>query len=138
MEIKCQRCQAQGHPSYFGSEVRCAFPSSGPFKGEVTGDDNWQCATVGALRSLLYEADDEIMLIHGVTCVRSRRDDQSAALMHTEDTGWFFFTWYKNRGACMGIWDEYGKPIELSAAEKVLEVARKNGFVDEYYRQDAV
>ncbi len=115
----CPRCKARGKPAEFGSDPICAFPSF-EFHGQATGGHNWNCATMCALRAILGESRDEFMEVGDICFLTSQRDDQSAAMLYSRETGWLYFVWYKSRGATEGAWDARGRPLTLEDAEAVI------------------
>lgn len=84
--MPCKMCKERGKPPWFGDDPRCAFESG------VFNTDNWNCATMNALRDLAEKL--------GTTY----RDDLAAGSIgyvpfENEDySGYIVMTWYKNRG----------------------------------------
>lgn len=83
-EKPCPMCLERGKPENFGSEPKCAF-LSGVFSG-----DNWQCATMNALRDLAENTETSM-----------RHEDSSMGFLPIPGEGQFPFlvmSWYKGRG----------------------------------------
>lgn len=108
--MTCKRCIERGKPSNFGSDPKCAFESG------VFSSDNWQCATMNALRQ---------------KCIHDARiDDESIGYIHIPDSvdvhGFYLvLTWYKSRGQtgnALIMGDDYPAiPLTLEVAEQILE-----------------
>ena len=77
----CLRCEERGK-TWEGSDPRCAFPGRGLFVS-----DNWNCATMGLLRSLVEGFDDEVF-----------SDDHYAGFLSIPGGAWLLLQWYKRRG----------------------------------------
>lgn len=105
----CAACHKRGKPDSFGSDPKCAFPDGGPFTA-----DNWNCATLNAIRAPL----EEIVLegaVHDRVIVQScfRDSDQTNAMINLYDIdgelSWpdgdcLFVSWYKQRGSTTAMW----------------------------------
>lgn len=93
-------------PDYLGSDTRCAFRDGQPFS-----DDNWCCATIGALRELVEDIGRPGIHV-GYYCDHT----QSVAQLDVYEVEWpedgsdnapgfvLWMTWYKSRGATEGLW----------------------------------
>lgn len=112
---QCKRCKERGVPKSFGSPVGCAFltPEFSP--------DNWQCATMNALRDLA-EAGEEYLYSY-------RYNDSSCGVVPFDDREYGFghflvMTWYKNRGRTSRAYilcdDDEPKNLTLEQAELIL------------------
>ena len=107
---RCPRCTERGTLPSFASEPKCAFAPTGVFVA-----DNWQCATMNALREIAR--DTKIMW----TC------DQHAALLPLEG-GFIVLGWYKDRGRTeyAGYLQDYVcGPLTLRTAEAYLSAAKE-------------
>lgn len=71
-------------------------------------DDNWNCATVGAIRDLVYEGQKLKLGIHYEYC-----DDEKFATINIHDVTddkdnyigrCLYVAWYKNRGGTEALW----------------------------------
>jgi hypothetical protein len=123
----CKRCAERGRPEYFGSEPVCAFPN-GNFVGH-----NWQCATANELRRISELGSNGVFsragffnAVRGVQvgpllAVSRRLDDQSASMLFSQDSGWVFMSWHKNRGATDMIMSDSGTPLLTTIAEKLID-----------------
>jgi hypothetical protein len=115
---KCTLCIAQGWPSNFGDEPRCAF-ETGEFSSE-----NWNCATAVAIRMLMGEGWDDSKT-HDNFYVR--RDDQSYGALfvppHPEDIpeGKQVGPW-RGGGLIAGYWYKH-----RSQTEMLIRVDPRNG-----------
>jgi len=102
----CPACKKRGK-TWMGEDPDCAF---------MTGEfdpDNWNCATMNALRSL-----EEIPQARRWCC-----DDQSLLVFPLEGE-FIILSWYKNRGRTDGAWMLYSdliEPLSLEAAERFLQ-----------------
>lgn len=82
----CAMCEERGQP-WTGAAPKCAFPDAGDFTA-----DNWNCATMNALRD-------------AAEAHRVQHDDQSLGavpfdneLQHEPNAGFVVLCWYKSRG----------------------------------------
>ena len=103
----CPHCIEREKPEYFGSDPKCAFRSG------VFDTNNWQCATMNALRDL---AEEQTV----------RTEDNSAAIIPILGEGGFILMrWYKERGrtenACV-FFSDSPEPLTLHLARKALGV----------------
>lgn len=123
----CKACQERVW-DFKGDQPRCGF-SAGAFS-----PDNWNCATLNALRDLVDESQHPMP--PGVDyryCA-----DQKYATVHIDDVelngDWLglalWVSWYKNRGTTEAVWilDHTGVPRQPSEAE-VLAVLASYGRV---------
>ncbi len=104
-EIKpCKACQDRGK-NWNGSDPRCAF-SDGVFN-----TDNWNCATMNALRDICGK---------NYLC----SEDQYASIIYSGiDCHFIVLTWYKHRGRTEGAYilsDHECRPITLEEAETAI------------------
>lgn len=100
-----------------GSDATCAVPDG------VFNDINWNCGVVNRIRDLCDHADMH-PLIDYQYC-----DDQKYATLNIGgvalgDDVWalaLWVTWYKSRGATMGMWilDHHDLPRKPTAAELI-------------------
>ncbi|QHZ58652.1 hypothetical protein M655_025120 [Brevibacillus sp. NSP2.1] len=115
--MPCKLCIERGKP-WKGDDPRCAF-ENGTFS-----PDNWNCATMIALREISREIGTNY------------RDDNAVASIGTvpfeggDYSGYIVMTWYKDRGRTSNAfiaWDS--EPIrELTEADAILAI--------EYNRQE--
>ncbi|EMT54781.1 hypothetical protein I532_04215 [Brevibacillus borstelensis AK1] len=82
--MPCKLCVERGKP-WSGDDPRCAF------ERETFSPDNWNCATMNALRNIA-EAQGH-----------THRDDMGPCSIgfvpfEGDDAGYIVMTWYKNRG----------------------------------------
>lgn len=103
----CKRCETRGQ-TWAGDAPTCAFDKHGNFTA-----DNWNCATMNALR--------EAARIIGT----AYHDDDAAASIGTvpfesdDYSGYIVMTWYKNRGRtgnALIMWDDH-EPRTLTEAD---------------------
>lgn len=125
----CQMCQERGKTWEGGSDPICAFTNGKPFTR-----DNWNCATVNAIRDICDERLGP--LVDGV----DRRDcgDQKYATLyvyevcepqHDELLLALWVSWYKSRGRTDAMWlmnDEWEprKPTEADCRLVIAHVAK--------------
>lgn len=103
-ETHCARCVSGGHPSDFGSEIKCGF-KDGVFVGR-----DWNCRTLGELRRIAYQSDRAL-----------RWNDQSIAVIPRGEWGFIVLTYYKDRGATDRAYCAEGcTPITLEQAEEAI------------------
>ena len=93
----CKACKERGQ-TWNGSPPKCAF-NSGAFS-----KDNWNCATAGLIRDIVYEGEQ-----HARADYRWCEDQKYATVMVDEIEGAdgalaLWITWYKSRGATDGMW----------------------------------
>lgn len=118
MSKQCSLCQERGK-TWNGSDPACAF------KNGVFDTQNWNCATMNALRDIA----EHIGLYW--------RDDLSAASFGAVPfegdkwVGYIVMTWYKNKGATgmamLMFDDEQPKPLTLEMAEEAIEYWVRRG-----------
>ncbi len=98
---ECMACAARGK-TWNGSDPRCAF-ESGVFSAE-----NWNCATLNALRELVYEGQNPMPAgidyrycedqKYATVCIDAvELDGERIALA-------LWVSWYKSRGATEALW----------------------------------
>lgn len=120
--MPCKMCAERGK-TWNGDDPKCAF-ENGTFNS-----DNWNCATMNALRERARELGTDF------------RDDMEAGsigyvpyadLEGDEYGGYIVLTWYKDRGRTYGavvlFEDEPPCPLTEERALKALEYSRQ--FVD--------
>lgn len=78
MSGPCRRCKERGK-TWEGDDPECAFTKT------FFSPDNWNCATMNALRDLAEERT-------------IWNDDSQAAILPIPDGGFLVLRWYKNRG----------------------------------------
>jgi len=107
----CPACKERGK-NWYGGDPTCAF-----LNNEEFDPDNWNCATMNALRAL-----EELPQSRRWCC-----DDQSLLVFPLEGE-FLILSWYKNRGRTDGAWTLYSdliEPLSLEAAERVLRESVK-------------
>ena len=124
--MPCKKCRERVK-DWNGSDPKCAFESG------VFDTDNWNCATMNALREIadrdesriLYNEDERAYLMRGVWADEEGRGCDYVVL-----------TWYKSRGCttwAMSFFDqEPPQPLTLKEAEAILaqhEVTAKSGVL---------
>ena len=101
---QCRRCRERGK-TWNGSDPKCGF------KDGIFAEDNWNCATLNALRDFV-DGD-------GVAYF----EDQYMALIESSE-GIIAIGWYKSRGATeyATVWTGGNEvePLTLEAAEAAL------------------
>ncbi len=109
----CKACQARGK-TWQGDDPKCAF-ESGAFSS-----DNWNCATMGKLRSILeYDAE----WYEDMHIVTARVLDDGKA-----NIGWIVLSWYKSRGRtgqALFIDDEDSHPLTIEEAEHFIDTHKE-------------
>ena len=110
MSSPCKRCVERGK-TWSGSDPVCGFDASGAFN-----PDNWNCATLNALRDLASKGG-----------TRLRYCAESACLIPIPEDGPGYFVlmkWYKDRGRTSAAWllsSGAHEPLSLADAEFVLD-----------------
>jgi len=106
--MTCKLCKERGKPESFGSDPKCAFPDG------VFTSDNWNCATMNALRDIAGS-------------YRHGNEDQYAEVIPATDDDectHIVLTWYKSRGRTEGAWmlfdDRPPEPLTLEVAENII------------------
>jgi len=109
--VMCKLCEKRGK-TWNGSEPTCAF-------SRRCFSDNWNCATVNAVRDICYEGQE---LKNGID-YQYCEDDKYATIKvdHVELDGSplaLWVSWYKNRGSTQAMWLLFDKfpprmPTEL-------------------------
>lgn len=118
-KLACPRCIARGK-TWQGDDPRCAF-ASGAFA------DNWNCATLNALRDLAHSVPG---------CVHLQSDSRLAVITYDvygegDDTmpgsvgwqGFLILAWYKARGhtdRAFVMDEDNERPLTLKLAEAIL------------------
>jgi hypothetical protein len=96
--MTCAMCKARGK-TWQGSDPTCGFESS------EFSTDNWNCATIGAIRSICYEGNELPAGVDYQYC-----EDQKYATIkvdHIDGLGGalaLWLTWYKCRGRTDEMW----------------------------------
>lgn len=112
--MSCNMCKERGQ-TWNGGAPQCAFEDGGVFS-----PDNWNCATVNAIRDICYEGQD---LPYGVDYQYC--EDQKYATIKTdgiEDMPMaLWVSWYKSRGGTEAMWllDNYDPPRQPTEQECV-------------------
>jgi hypothetical protein len=116
----CPGCKSRGKP-WNGQDPKCAFHN-----GETFDPDNWQCATMNALRDLAdrpgathYQEDSRVAVLPYNTGDVAQDDDD---LINVR--GFIVLAWYKDRGttdqAFLMDEDQKPTPLTLAVARRVL------------------
>jgi len=95
--MPCQMCEKRGK-NWEGGDPTCAFTDT------LFSPDNWNCATVNAIRDIVYEGQE---LQEGVAYQYC--DDMKYATIDVSDIegvmGYCLWVcWYKNRGGTDALW----------------------------------
>jgi hypothetical protein len=90
MTYQCPRCIERGQ-TWNGDPPRCGFDENGNFI-----ENNWNCATLNALRELAEE-----------NAVFSDSHQQSISVIQKYDVGHGILSWYKSRGRTDDFRDTY-------------------------------
>jgi len=111
--MACKMCEERGK-TWNGSDPTCAFESP------IFSNDNWNCATMNALRDLSEKFSDSW---RSYTC-RDDMDSASVGVLHTND-GYLVMTWYKQRGKtgrAYIVQDDYDvNYLTISVAEDIIK-----------------
>lgn len=115
---ECPRCKARGK-TWQGSDPRCAFDADGEFL-----PDNWNCATMSALRSVprieSYCQDHTL----GVIALPEFEDPEMIEEIEDPRPNFLVLHWYKRRGATPLAQVVYMghviEPLTLELAERIL------------------
>jgi len=99
MTLMCAACKERGK-TWRGDDPKCAFQD-----GRMFNPDNWNCATVGMLRDVVYEGQDLPACVDYQYC-----DDMKYATVLVDGfdvadgamAAWV--AWYKSRGRTDAIW----------------------------------
>jgi hypothetical protein len=105
--MSCERRKVRGQ-TWAGDAPKCGFPDG------VFDRDNWNCATLNALRDL--------------SGAPTWSEDQNAMLLPL-DGSYVLLSWYKNRGRTEGAWLMSSSRIEsltLDDAERMIAELSKN------------
>ena len=100
--MSCRRCQER-IKDWHGADPDCGFDDAGKFTTE-----NWNCATLNALRDM---------------CEGVYSEDSRAALVSCEE-GWLVVYWYKRRGRTdeVYLFDGFDlQAVSLSKIEQILD-----------------
>lgn len=96
--MSCDLCKKRGK-TWRGDDPKCAFENG------VFSRDNWSCATIHALRDIVYEGQKLPSGIDYQYC-----DDQKYATIKVSELDLdghpyaLWISWYKNRGATDALW----------------------------------
>jgi len=92
-------CKERGK-DWNGSDPNCFF--------DEPSDHNWNCATVNAIRDIVYEGQDSPRGVHYEYC-----DDEKFATINIHDVEGYklnyigrclYVAWYKSRGGTEALW----------------------------------
>jgi hypothetical protein len=110
--MKCQACKERVK-DWNGSDSECAFKST------IFSSDNWNCATMNALRRIVEDA--------GIC-----NEDQYAVLLPVFECGEFLvLSWYKHRGATEGafiLYEDKVSALTIEEAEAILVQYRSGKY----------
>jgi hypothetical protein len=101
MTYKCPRCIERGQ-TWSGDAPECGFDKDGNFL-----ENNWNCATLNALREMGEEGR--------VWC-----DEQNMTIIKRDDVGHGILSWYKSRGRTDDFRDGYFERGTLKFAQELL------------------
>ena len=101
MTYKCPRC-ASRVKDWNGDDPKCGFDKDGNFL-----ENNWNCATLNALRDKANEN-------------RVWSDDYSMSIIQTFDVGFGILRWYKHRGQTDDFRNGYFERGTLRYAQELL------------------
>ncbi len=122
--MTCKLCEKRGQ-TWIGSAPACYFDSP---------DRNWNCATVNAIRDIVYEGQELKDGVHYEYC-----DDEKFATINiheiTDDKEnhigrCLYVAWYKQRGSTEALWildgedDVPRKPTEAELIAIIKQYAR--------------
>lgn len=120
----CVACATRGK-TWEGSDPRCAFTGGETANARVFNPDNWNCATLNRLRTLVYEGQSPMPA--GVDYQYC--SDQKYATVCIEDIELegkpiglaLWVAWYKSQGQTEAVWilDSEGPPRPPTEAEMV-------------------
>ena len=122
--MTCKMCKERGQ-TWSGSAPSCYFDKP---------VNNWNCATVNAIRDIVYEGQDLPVGVCYTYC-----DDEKYATIKIDDVDddrgnyigrCLYVAWYKNRGETEALWilnGEYDEPRKPTESE-LLAIIR-------YYRR---
>lgn len=99
---QCPRCRQRGQ-TWEGDPPRCGFDRIGNFK-----EDNWNCATLNALRVLAEP-------------MKFWCDDQSIGIITSLNAGMGVLCWYKDHGRTDRFAFQNLEPATLEFAEELLK-----------------
>ena len=128
MLYTCRACRARTK-NWQGDDPRCAFDN----EDHRFQADNWNCATVNALRELVYEGQ-----VPMPASVDYRYcDDQKFATVQIDGIDNYdeaiglalWLTWYKSRGSTDAIWVlDSTRPPRAPSEDEVLAVLHAHGI----------
>jgi len=106
--MMCKMCQERGTPDNFASTLKCAFVN-GVFQSE-----NWNCATMNALRDICGN-------------YKNPNEDQYAEILCASpdaECTHIVLTWYKRRGKTEGAWmlfdNKPPQPLTITEAQNII------------------
>jgi hypothetical protein len=119
MTFQCPRCQERVK-DWEGDDAKCGFDENGNFL-----ENNWNCATLNALRERAEE-----------NAVWSD-NQQNVSVIQTFDVGHAILSWYKHRGQTDDFRDGYFDRGTLTYAQQLLgdREPDSNGW-DDYVDED--
>jgi hypothetical protein len=104
--IICRMCEKRGK-DWEGDDPRCAFRRGYVDAAPVFDHNNWNCATINRLRSLVSMLGEDGAKVSDVNVQYIDGDYRYATvnLQNTEsDSLCLWMTWYKNRGRTDKMW----------------------------------
>lgn len=108
----CRRCK-EYNTKYPSSAIQCAFKN----KTKTFNKDNWNCATMNALRKIAEEG-----------CYWN--EDQHLGVVPLKGEGGFLvLSWYKDKGRTSGAWiieESRIKRLTLKKADRIIELYTLN------------
>jgi hypothetical protein len=110
MTYKCSRCIERGQ-TWNGDAPKCGFDKDGNFL-----ENNWNCATLNALREMGGEE---------VWC-----DDTYMKIVSRFDVGHGILSWYKHRGKTDDFRDRYFERGTLYYAQQLLGDVEPKVYTD--------
>lgn len=107
----CKMCDERGK-NWRGDDPKCAFDDNGVFVS-----DNWNCATMNALRNI-------------ATKYYTWNEDEYCAPVPIREEGVFVvLSWYKNRGCTYGAWLVSEGKIETLTCTRAVECINSHDVV---------
>lgn len=102
--MACKMCKERGQTRP-GDPPVCAFEEGQAF------DDNFRCATLGALREIIINEDDRPVAHSRPVHLQCLESDEKYAVLRVEnipgipdETIALFVGWYKSRGRTQALW----------------------------------
>jgi len=121
--MTCKMCLERGK-TWNGTDPKCAFPDGGKFSPE-----NWNCATVNAIRDLCRQAEEDSPSVY---C-----DDQWYCAIKTNGIDFegeshltLWISWYKHRGRTDAMWllNEHDVPVRPTEEDCLAIINRLGDF----------